>query len=163
LKDEWLGRSRGGRTSKIHLCVDGNGRPLSMVVTAGQRADVTQIEPVLDAIAVPRQGRGRPRKRPTRLRVDRAYGARQPRRRIQRRGIRCICPEREDAKARRLRRGSKGGCPPAFDPQAYKGRNVVERAINRLKDFRAVATRYDKRGYHYLATVTVATIILWLL
>jgi transposase len=147
----------------LHLCADGHGRPLSVIVTVGQRADVTQIEPVLDAIRVPRKGRGRPRKRPTALRVDRAYGARKARRLIQRRGIRCICPEREDAKAHRLRRGSQGGCPPSFDPQAYKGRNVVERAINRLKDFRAVATRYDKRGYHYLATVTVASIILWLL
>lgn len=162
MKDEWLGRSRGGRTSKLHLCADGHARPLAVIVTAGQRADVTQIESVLDAISVPRPGRGRPRKRPTRLRVDRAYGARKSRRQIQRRKIQCICPEREDAKAHRLKLGSAGGCPPSFDPQAYKGRNVVERAINRLKDFRAVATRYDKRGYHYLATVTVATIIQWL-
>jgi len=64
---------------------------------------------------------------------------------------------------RRLRRGRKGGAPPRFDAQAYKGRNVVERAINRLKDFRAVATRYEKRGHNFLAAVAVATIILWLI
>ena len=160
--DEWLGCSRGGRTSKIHLCVDGHGRPLSVGVTAGQRADVSQLGALLDAIAVPRRGPGRPRKRPTRPRVDRAYGARAPRRAIQRRGIQCICPERQDARAHRLARGARGGRPPAFDAEAYKGRNVVERAINRLKDFRAIATRYDKRGQNFLAGILVATILMWL-
>ncbi|MFC5513294.1 IS5/IS1182 family transposase, partial [Massilia jejuensis] len=53
--------------------------------------------------------------------------------------------------------------PPRFDAHIYKGRNVVERAINRPKDFRAIATRYDKRGHNFLAAVTVATIMLWLL
>lgn len=163
MSDEWLGRSRGGLTSKIHLCVDGHARPLGFTVTAGQCADVTQIAPVLDTIAVPRSGPGRPRKRPTCLRVDRAYGARAHRQIIQRRGIRCICPERRDAMAARQRRRRHGGRPPAFDPIAYKGRNVVERSINRLKDFRAVATRYDKRGYHYLAGVFLASIVMWLL
>jgi transposase len=54
----------------------------------------------------------------------------------------------------------RGGAPPRFDQVAYKGRNVVERAINRLKDFRVVATRYEKRGHNFLAAVIVAT---WLL
>jgi transposase len=118
---------------------------------------------VLDAIAVPRSGPGRPKKRPSHVRVDKAYGARKLRKLIQRRGIRCVCPEREDAKKYRLKRGSRGGSPPSFNPDDYKGRNVVERAINRLKDFRVVATRYDKRGHSYLAVVTVATIVIWLL
>lgn len=116
MKDEWLGHSRGGLTSKIHLCVDGNVCPLSLIVTAGQCADVSQLVAVLDAISVPRAGAGRPKKRPSRLRVDKAYGARKPRQLIQRRGIQCVCPEREDAKKYRLKRGSRGGSPPSFNP-----------------------------------------------
>lgn len=77
--------------------------------------------------------------------------------------MRCVCPERRDAQKHRLRKGRQGGAPPRFDAAAYKGRNVVERAINRLKDFRAVATRYEKRGHNFLAAVIVATIMLWLL
>lgn len=136
---------------------------MSLVVTAGQCSDAAQIGPVLDAICVPRSGKGRPRKRPTCLSVDRAYGMRHYRQQIQQRGMRCICPERRDAQKNRLRKGKRGGAPPRFDAQVYKGRNVVERAINRLKDFRAIATRYDKRGHNFLAAVTVATIMLWLL
>lgn len=62
-----------------------------------------------------------------------------------------------------LAKGRRGGAPPRFDAQSYKGRKVVERAILRLKDFRAVATRYDKHGHNYLAVVTIATMSLWLL
>lgn len=131
------------------------------MVTAGQCNDAAWLEEVLDEIRVPRP-QGRPRKRPSRLRLDRAYSYRKQRKILRRRGIACISPEREDAKKQRLAKGSKGGRPPAFDKQAYKGRNVVERCINRLKDFRAVATRYDKRGRNYLAGVLLASIVLWL-
>lgn len=133
-----------------------------MLVTAGQCNDAAWLERVLDEIHVPRLGRGRPRKRPSQLRLDRAYSYKKQRHVLRRRGIGCISPEREDAKKHRLAKGSRGGRPPAFDTEAYKGRNVIERCINRLKDFRAVATRYDKRGRNYLAGVLVASIVLWL-
>lgn len=64
-------------------------------------------------------------------------------------------------KAHRSAAAAQGGRPPAFDAQTRKDRNVVERVINRLKDFRAVATRYYKRGYHFLAGLLVAAIVIW--
>ncbi|MFE6856936.1 transposase, partial [Streptomyces sp. NPDC057674] len=70
LVDHGVGRSRGGLTSKIHLAVEQGQKPLSVVITAGQRGDSPQFEPVLEAIRVPRFGAGRPRKRPDRVRAD---------------------------------------------------------------------------------------------
>lgn len=162
LPGEWLGMSRGGRTTKIHLCADGRARPLSVVLSEGQRADGPFLLRVLDAIRVPRLGSGRPRKRPEALRVDRAYGARVYREQLKRRGIRCVCPEREDARRERLKRGGRSGRPPKFDREAYRGRQVVERCVNRMKDFRALATRYEKRGRCFLAVVLVVAVVLWL-
>lgn len=107
MADEWLGHSRGGRTSKVHACADGKLRPLSLLVTAGQRNDAAWLEQVLDEIRVPRLGSGRPRKRPSRLRLDRAYSYKKQRQALRRRGISCISPEREDAKKHRLPRALK--------------------------------------------------------
>ena len=61
-----------------------------------------------------------------------------------------------------MRRGRSAGRPPAFDPDSYKQRNIVERAINKLKGHRGVATRYDKRDYMFRGTVDVASIKIWL-
>ena len=71
-------------------------------------------------------------------------------------------PERDDQIIRRAEKGSCGGWPPAFDPDLYKQRNVVERCFNRLKQFRDLATRYAKRTAYYHASLTIAAIILWL-
>jgi hypothetical protein len=81
---------------------------------------------------------------------------------LRKRGIRHVIPEKKDHRAARIRRGSRDGRPPGFDKERYKDRNTVERAIGKLKQFRAVATRYDKRGYVYLGTVTVAALLIWL-
>ncbi|MGW1093216.1 IS5 family transposase [Streptomyces sp. NPDC002596] len=159
---EGLGRSRGGFTTKLHLSAEGQCRPLSLVVTPGQRADCTQLDPVLDKIRVPRTGPGRPRKKPDSLAADKAYSNGPCRDSLRRRGIRHTIPEKTDSQGARQRKGSRGGRPPGFDKQRYKKRNTVERAINKLKQSRAVATRYDKRGYVYLGTVTAAALIIWL-
>ena len=130
------------------------------MVTPGQRHESTQLEPVLDAIRVPRPGgRGRPRKRPDRLIADKGYSYERCRHLLRRRGIPPTIPERDDQRARRARRP---GRKPAFDKATYRRRNVVERCVNRLKQWRAVATRYEKRAANYRAAVVVAALILWL-
>ncbi|MGW8359252.1 IS5 family transposase [Streptomyces wedmorensis] len=159
---EGLGRSRGGFTSKLHLSADGRCRPLSLIVTPGQRADCTQFKPVLEKIRVPRIGPGRPRNKPDSLAADRAYSNGPCREYLRRRGIRHTIPEKTDSQTARLRKGSRGGRPPGFDEDRYKKRNTVERAINRLKHARAVATCYDKRGYVFLGTATAAALVIWL-
>jgi transposase len=157
--DEALGRSRGGLTSKIHLACDGHGRPLAVILTPGQRHDSTQLEPLLDAIRVPRSGRGRPRTRPGRLLADKGYSNPHCRAARRRRGIPHTIPERRDQRAQRAQRP---GRRPCFECGIYVGRNVVERCINRLKQFRGLATRYEKRAINYRAMVVLAALVIWL-
>jgi transposase len=144
------------------MAADSKCRVLSRVTSAGQRNDKLGFLPVMDGLRVARSGRGRPRTRPGRVRADKAYSSSAIRSYLRRCGIRATIPEPADQIGNRLRRGSRGGRPPKFDPEDYKARNVVERAIGRLKQFRAVATRYDKRDYAYRGTVDVATIRIWL-
>ncbi|WP_405891710.1 IS5 family transposase [Streptomyces sp. NBC_00133] len=160
--DEGLGRSRGGLSCKIHLAAEGGRRPLALLVTPGQWGDSPQLIPVLERIRVPRPGGGRPRTRPDHLSGDKAYSSGRNRGYLRRRQIKHTIPEPKNQQSNRKRRGSKGGRPVGFDKEQYKRRNEVERTINRLKNFRAVATRYDKRAYIFHGTVTVAAIRLWL-
>jgi transposase len=159
---EALGRSRGGVTTKIHLVADSRSRPLARVLTAGQRHDSIAFVPVLASLAIGRCGRGRPRTRPDRVLADKAYSNKAIRAHLSRRGIRATIPEPSDQQAGRARRGSRGGRPPTFDAQLYKQRNTAERCVNKLKTYRAVATRYDKREYMFQGTVDVACIRIWL-
>ncbi len=157
--DEALGRSRGGHTTKLHLACDERGRVLSVVVTPGQRHESTQLASVLDAIRVPRPGgRGRPRKRPDHVIADKGYSYPTCRRLLRRRGIAHTIPQRRD---QRRRRAARRGRPLAFDAVRYRARNVVERCAGWLKQWRAVATRYDTRGLNYRAVVVIAALLRW--
>ncbi|MGF3132001.1 IS5 family transposase [Streptomyces albidoflavus] len=160
--DEGLGRSRGGLTCKIHLAGEGGCRPMALLLTPGQWGDAPQMIEVLDRIRVPRPLGGRPRTRPDHVSGDKAYSSRRNRSYLRRRDIRHTIPEPKDQRANRRRRGSAGGRPTGFDRDHYRRRNEVERTINRLKNSRAVATRYDKRAYVFHGTVTAAAIRLWL-
>jgi transposase len=158
---EALGRSRGGLTTKIHLAADTRCRPLTRHTSPGQRHDSRGFTVVMDGIRIPHRV-GRPRTRPARVLADTAYSNRAIRSSLRRRGIKATIPQPVNQIRNRRRRGRRGGRPPAFDREIYKDRNVVERAVNKLKGFRAVATRYDKRDYMYQATLDVAIIKLWL-
>jgi transposase len=148
---EALGRSQGGFSTKIHLRAEGNGKPITAVLTSGQRHEQIALEAVLDRGAIRRQRRGRPRLRPRRVAGDKGYSSPTARGRIRRRGIRPVIPTKSNEPR-----------DPAFDREAYRERNRIERLINRLKQFRRIATRYEKRAINYLAMLTIGMSLLWL-
>jgi transposase len=158
-QNEALGRSRGGLTTKIHLACDGKGRPLAFTITPGQQHDCTQLQALLDSISVPCLGKGRPRKRPDHLIADRGYSYPSCRRFLQKRGISHTIPERRDQAERRAK---KPGRPLTFNKEQYSRRNVIERCINRLKQWRGFATRYEKRAVYFCAAITLISLIMWL-
>ena len=122
-----------------------------VVVSAGQRHEARFVPALLERGKVKRAGRGRPRLRPRRVAGDKGFSYPAVRSYLRRRGIGAVIPTRSDQRRR-----------PRFDRAAYRQRNQVERTINRLKQFRRVATRYEKRAVHYLAVLTLASILLWL-
>jgi transposase len=144
--DEALGRSQGGFGTKIHVRAEGGGKPMVLLLTAGQRHEQVMFESLMETGAVKRARRGRPRLRPDRVAGDKGYSSKKIRRYLRRRGIGVVIARQK--RERRVR----------FDQAAYRKRNVVERLINRLKQFRRVATRYEKRAVNYLAMLTIAAI-----
>jgi transposase len=149
-------------TTKIHRAVDGKGRPLVNIVTGGQRNDGAMLAEVLADIYGPRVGGGRPRTRPDAVLADKAYATGVNRDMLRAKAITAVIPEKSTQINTRKKRGSNGGRPPAFDAELYKDRNVVERSFAWAKQWRGLATRYDKLAITYRAGVTLNTILNWL-
>ena len=142
--------------------MDGKKRPLVIAVTAGQAGDSPMLKWLLADLAVTRPARGRPRTRPDAVLGDKAYSSRANRSLIRSKRARAVIPQRADEIGHRQRRGSAGGRPPNFDPVIYKRRNVVERSFNDHKQWRGIATRYDKLAYVYRGGVVLRAITIWL-
>lgn len=124
---------------------------MTFVLTPGERHEFSVAEQLVEQGTVKRMGRGRPKGRPKRIAGDKGYSSGRFRRFLRRRGIRYTIPRKVNE--------HRGG---SFDRNLYRQRNQVERLLNRLKQFRRLATRYEKRAVNYAAMLTVAAIVLWL-
>jgi len=135
-----MGRSRGGLTTKIHALVDANGNPIALKLTEGQAHDGRSAADMLDGI-----GAGQI------LLADRAYDSDALRNTLAARGAWANVkpmPGRVNI--------------PAFSAFLYRYRNLVERFFNKIKHFRAIATRFEKHDANYLALVKLAAARIWM-
>jgi transposase len=133
-EQESLGRSRGGFSTKVHVSVSGLGLPVEFRLTPGQRADVAQAEPLLDGYS------------PAAVIADKAYDSDGLVKPIETKGAEAVIPPKVNRKQ-----------PRDFDRYLDKVRNLVERFINRITQYRRVATRYEKAGRNFLAFIQVAS------
>jgi len=139
--DHALGRSRGGLSTKIHALADLTCTPVMAALTGGQAGDNPMLATLVKALA---EG-----------------GYEQDTRTFLRgRKIKHTIPEKSDQIARRKAKGSKGGRPPGFDSEIYKQRNTIERSFSRVKQWRGLATRYDKYAVTYLGGFLLGMVIL---
>jgi transposase len=146
-----LGYCKGGFSTKIHLRCDGNGLPVTFLLTVGERHEAVVFEQLMEQGSLKRQWGGRPCVRPVRVVADKGYSSGKIHRYLRRRGICYSIPRKDNEKHR-----------GKFDKSLYRQRNRVERCFNRLKQFRRIATRYEKKAQNYLAMLTLASILLWL-
>jgi len=151
--DHALGRSRGGLSTKIHALTDRFCCPLTVMLSPGQAGDNPYLAPLL---AAHRAGDSEA----FRLLADKAYSHPSTRTMLRAKKISHIVPERSDQITRRKAKGRAGGRPPAFDAEIYKDRNTVERGFGRLKQWRAIATRYDKYATTYLGGLLLACTVI---
>jgi transposase len=157
-----IGRSRGGLTTQVHALTDGRGRALVLLLSAGNINDTSMFAPLLAALRVARTHAGRPRTTPAYLVADKGYSSRANRALLRRRGIAHTLPERRDQQANRRGKGSAGGRPVGFDADRYARRNVVERGFCQVKQWRGLATRYDKHARNYAGALSLAALLAWL-
>lgn len=160
--DHAIGRSRGGLSTKIHQFVDGKRRPLVIALTGGQAGDSPVLKMLIADLAVARVGPGRPRNRPDAILGDKAYSSRANRALLRAKRIKTVIPQRTDEIGHRNDADRPADVPPTFDAVASKGRNVVERSVNDHKQWRGLATRYDKLAAVYRGGVVLRAITIWL-
>ena len=120
-----------------------------LALTSGEQHEQPVLPLLMERGAVKRRGRGRPRFRPDRVAEDTGYSSPTIRRDLKERGIGAVIPTKTNEAP-----------DPVFDRAAYGERNRIERTINRLKQWRRIATRYEKRAANYLAMLTVVAILL---
>ncbi len=154
LEKQALGFSRGGFSTKIHVLCEGEGKPVSLTLTPGQAHESQQVAPLLDPVRI--GGRpGRPRQRFKALGGDKGYDSRTIRADLRQRGIKPIIAHR------RLPNGEYPPQAAHFDKERYRQRNVVERLIGKLKEFRRIATRFEKLAEHFLGVIQLGFIRIW--
>ena len=138
-KKQAVGRSRGGRNTKIHALADAKGRLIAILLTAGEAHDCPVAERLMRRVKPPKWMLG-----------DKAYDSAELRQELDERGTKPIIPNRCNRKQ-----------PFSFSKRLYKLRWRIESAFNRLKDFRRIATRYDRLARNYLASVCLAAALVW--
>jgi transposase len=140
--------TRGGFGSKVHLMTDGGGLPIGCVLTQGNRNECPVFDELLDATLANTGGAV-----PARLAADRGYSADRIRGKLSAMGVEPVIP---------YRRSEHVADRPTLNGRAYKGRNVIERCVGRLKEMRRIGTRYDKLASSYLAMLTLGMAVLYL-
>ena len=138
-EDQAIGRSRGGLTTKIHAIVDALGNPVALSLTPGQAADITQAAPLLDQVE------------PGAFLADKGYDSDALVATLEGRGITPVIPPKANRKE-----------PRKTDFALYRERNLIERFFGNLKQYRALATRYDKLANTFLAAVALVCVLFWL-
>ena len=149
--EQALGRSRGGFSTKLHLRADAHGRPVALHLTGGERHDLLGVESLFEQAALRTGRRGRPRWKPVAVIADKAHSAAWLLDALRRKRIVPIIPNQVDQPHN-----------PDFDRETYRQRNQIERLVGKLKQFRRVASRYDKLAGHYLAFAQAASLMIWL-
>jgi transposase len=134
-----VGRSRGGRNTKIHALADAKGRLIAILLTGGEAHDCPVAERLIRRV-----------KPPKRMLGDKAYDSAELREELDERGTKPVIPNRSNRKQ-----------PYSFSKRLYKLRWRIESAFSRLKDFRRIATRYDRLARNYLASVCLAAALVW--
>lgn len=134
-----VGRSRGGRNTKIHAIADAKGRLLSILLSGGEAHDCPSASRLIRRTKAARKLLG-----------DKAYDSAELRQWLKNRGTKAVVPNRSNRKQ-----------PFSFDKKSYKQRHRIENAFCRLKDFRRIATRYDRLARNFLASVCLVAAIVW--